>query len=71
MLQPRISGLLPLWLLVGVLNQGEAISPISVKGTKLYDEDGNQFFVKGLLSPPTDSTQDDEGLTDARGRLWL
>jgi hypothetical protein len=25
----------------------EALSPISVKGTKLYDDDGNQFFVKG------------------------
>lgn len=24
-----------------------AISPISIKGTKLYDEDGKQFFVKG------------------------
>jgi len=25
-----------------------SISPISIKGTKLYDNDGNQFFVKGL-----------------------
>lgn len=24
-----------------------ALAPISIKGTKLYDEDGNQFFVKG------------------------
>jgi hypothetical protein len=24
-----------------------ALSPISVKGTKLYDNDGNQFFIKG------------------------
>jgi hypothetical protein len=24
-----------------------ALSPISVKGTKLYDDEGNQFFMKG------------------------
>ena len=27
-----------------------ALSPISVKGTKLYDEDGKQFFVKGMFA---------------------
>ncbi|EMR63607.1 putative glycolipid-anchored surface protein [Eutypa lata UCREL1] len=26
----------------------DGISQISVKGTKLYDEDGNQFFMKGV-----------------------
>lgn len=26
----------------------DGISQISVKGTKLYDEDGNQFFMKGI-----------------------
>ena len=25
----------------------EALAPITIKGTKLYDEDGQQFFVKG------------------------
>jgi hypothetical protein len=27
-----------------------SISPISVKGTKLYDDDGNQFFVRGTVN---------------------
>jgi hypothetical protein len=27
-----------------------ALSPISVKGTRLYDNDGNQFFIKGTLT---------------------
>ncbi|KAG7284796.1 hypothetical protein NEMBOFW57_009409 [Staphylotrichum longicolle] len=26
----------------------EALSPISVKGTKLFDDDGNQFFIRGV-----------------------
>ncbi|KAK3299505.1 Glucanosyltransferase-domain-containing protein [Chaetomium fimeti] len=30
----------------------EALSPISVKGTKLYDDDGTQFFVKGVSYIP-------------------
>lgn len=28
-----------------------SISPISIKGSKLYDQDGKQFFVKGMLLP--------------------
>jgi hypothetical protein len=28
-----------------------SISPISIKGSKLYDQDGKQFFVKGILLP--------------------
>ncbi|KAK4141028.1 Glucanosyltransferase-domain-containing protein [Dichotomopilus funicola] len=40
-------------LLVLLPNLAAAISPISVKGTKLYDQDGNQFFVRGVAySPP-------------------
>lgn len=27
-----------------------ALSPISVKGTKFYDDDGEQFFIKGRQS---------------------
>ncbi|RYO79914.1 hypothetical protein DL766_003841 [Monosporascus sp. MC13-8B] len=34
--------------LVPCLTLVEAISPISVKGTKLYDDEGNQFFIKGV-----------------------
>ncbi|KPI38321.1 1,3-beta-glucanosyltransferase gas2 [Cyphellophora attinorum] len=29
-----------------------AISPISVKGTKLYDDEGDQFFIKGVVYQP-------------------
>ena len=28
-----------------------ALSPISIKGTKLYDDNGSQFFVKGIYEP--------------------
>ncbi|RYP91525.1 hypothetical protein DL770_002371 [Monosporascus sp. CRB-9-2] len=42
----------------------EAISPISVKGAKLYDDEGNQFFIKGvtyvfdyILDPLLDTSQ--------------
>lgn len=31
-----------------LINLGQGLSPISVKGTKLYNEDGTQFFVKGV-----------------------
>jgi hypothetical protein len=27
----------------------EALSPISAKGTKLFDNDGNQFFIRGTV----------------------
>lgn len=30
----------------------EALSPISVKGTKLFDDDGNQFFIRGTVTNP-------------------
>lgn len=36
-----------LGLLIFIAHHAEAISPISTKGGKLYDEDGKQFFVKG------------------------
>ena len=39
--------LLSLCLVLFCSSPVSAISPISVKGTKLYDNDGNQFFVKG------------------------
>ncbi|RYP18891.1 hypothetical protein DL765_003679 [Monosporascus sp. GIB2] len=35
-------------VLMPCLTLVEAISPISVKGAKLYDEEGNQFFIKGV-----------------------
>ncbi|RYP03499.1 hypothetical protein DL764_005103 [Monosporascus ibericus] len=42
----------------------EAISPISVKGAKLYDDEGNQFFIKGvtyvftyIMDPLLDTSQ--------------
>ncbi|ORY68255.1 Glucanosyltransferase-domain-containing protein [Pseudomassariella vexata] len=44
-----------LFLLCVVSYRVDAISPISVKGTKLYDEDGNQFFVKGIAYSRTNS----------------
>jgi hypothetical protein len=47
MARPPIIELVLIWLAAGILGLVEAISPISVKGTKLYDEDGNQFFIKG------------------------
>lgn len=31
-----------------------AVPTISVKGAKFFDSDGNQFYVKGTLSPPGD-----------------
>ncbi|KAM0809181.1 putative 1,3-beta-glucanosyltransferase [Seiridium cardinale] len=31
-----------------IVHMVAALSPISIKGTKLYDVDGNQFFVKGV-----------------------
>jgi hypothetical protein len=37
-------GLLLFSLATGLVG---ALSPVSVKGTRLYDNDGNQFFVKG------------------------
>ncbi|KAI0025994.1 hypothetical protein F4780DRAFT_2368 [Xylariomycetidae sp. FL0641] len=61
------SPLLCLPILVG------AISPISTHGTKLFDEDGSQFFVKGVVyqrgnTDPladTDQCQTDAGLMKA------
>jgi hypothetical protein len=35
-------------LLVLASSPAVAVSPISVRGTKLYDSDGNQFFVRGI-----------------------
>nr|OQO26357.1 hypothetical protein B0A51_05127 [Rachicladosporium sp. CCFEE 5018] len=33
-----------------------ALAPISIKGTKLYDIEGNQFFAKGVIYAPSDVT---------------
>jgi hypothetical protein len=41
-----LSIILP-WLAYLLSVPVDALSPISVKGTKLFDKDGNQFFVKG------------------------
>lgn len=38
------------WYGIALINLASALSPISIKGTKLYNEDGSQFFVKGMLS---------------------
>lgn len=32
------------------INAVNAISPISVKGSKFFTDDGNQFFLKGTIS---------------------
>jgi hypothetical protein len=42
---------LPSLCLMLLLLSGSALglSSIRVKGTKLYDEDGNQFFVRGIV----------------------
>ena len=38
-----------IWLLFHTLSLvGASISPISAKGAKLYDNDGNQFFIRGV-----------------------
>ncbi|VUC29909.1 unnamed protein product [Clonostachys rosea] len=37
-----------LWTVLLFLGLVTSISPISVKGSKLYDQDGGQFFVKGI-----------------------
>jgi hypothetical protein len=37
-----------LCLLVLTFSPARAVSSISVRGTKLYDNDGNQFFVRGI-----------------------
>ncbi|KAL2126301.1 hypothetical protein VTI74DRAFT_1225 [Chaetomium olivicolor] len=42
-----MSSLLTLCLLF-LISPVAALLPISVKGTKLYDNDGNQFFIKGV-----------------------
>ncbi|KXX77407.1 hypothetical protein MMYC01_206065 [Madurella mycetomatis] len=42
-------GLLSLCLLLVSSGPAAAISPISIKGRKLYDQDGNQFFVRGVV----------------------
>jgi hypothetical protein len=34
-----------------------ALSPISVKGTKLYDDEGNQFFLKGAQTETSSTTK--------------
>jgi 1,3-beta-glucanosyltransferase GAS1 len=34
-----------------------ALSQITVKGSKFFTADGNQFFIKGSNSPVTTSTQ--------------
>jgi len=41
------SSLLPLWLAFSYFGFVQSISPISIKGTKLYDDNGNQFYIKG------------------------
>ena len=41
-----------------------ALSPISVEGTKLYDENGKQFFVKGVAYQPAGSTTVGDPLAD-------
>ncbi|KAH8178364.1 glucanosyltransferase domain-containing protein [Sarocladium implicatum] len=38
----------------------EALAPITIKGTKLYDEDGQQFFVKGVVYSPFDLANDEQ-----------
>jgi hypothetical protein len=45
-----------------------AIDTISVKGSKFFTEDGNQFFVKGMQMN-TKKTQAKAVLTDGRHRL--
>ncbi|GAB1318141.1 1,3-beta-glucanosyltransferase [Madurella fahalii] len=44
-----IFSLLSLCLFLLFPSPAAAISPISVKGRKLYDQDGNQFFVRGVV----------------------
>ncbi|KAK0705738.1 Glucanosyltransferase-domain-containing protein [Apiosordaria backusii] len=36
----------------------EAVSPVSIKGTKLYDESGAQFFLKGVVYVGGDNRND-------------
>ncbi len=36
------------WVLLLLMTTVSALLPISIKGTKLYEEDGSQFFVKGV-----------------------
>lgn len=42
---------LPLFLSI-FQGLAEAVSPVSIKGTKLYDESGAQFFLKGTTCCP-------------------
>ncbi len=49
----RRFGLVTLWLayfLLSLMTPIHALTPISIKGTKLYDDTGNQFFIKGAPS---------------------
>ncbi|KAK4663847.1 uncharacterized protein QC763_502280 [Podospora pseudopauciseta] len=48
---------LPLFLSV-FQGLAEAVSPVSIKGTKLYDESGAQFFLKGTVYVAGDNRND-------------
>ena len=37
---------------LSIVGVAQGISPLSIKGSKFFDSDGNQFFIKGTIPYP-------------------